>query len=161
MTKLEEMWAALAAYQPQADAAGHGKSWARMCSERTYAAAFYAADSAAAADAAVAAFYAADAAVAANGAFYAAYWAQKAIDRIKEITTPPAAQHTEPVCCVADIDRLQRQMFLDLGYSLSDPLYATPPAQPKQERNFCARCGKRTADLTVIHTCTPPQDKNT
>jgi hypothetical protein len=28
------------------------------------------------------------------------------------------------------------------------------------ERNFCSRCGKRTADLTVIHTCTPPQEKN-
>jgi len=27
-----------------------------------------------------------------------------------------------------------------------------------QERNFCSRCGKRTADLTVIHTCTPPQE---
>ncbi len=27
MTKLDEMWAALAAYQPQADAAGHGESW--------------------------------------------------------------------------------------------------------------------------------------
>ena len=25
------------------------------------------------------------------------------------------------------------------------------------ERNFCPRCGKRTADLTTIHTCTPPQ----
>jgi hypothetical protein len=33
-------------------------------------------------------------------------------------------------------------------------------AQPAQERNFCPRCGKRTADLTVIHTCTPPQEKN-
>jgi hypothetical protein len=31
--------------------------------------------------------------------------------------------------------------------------------QPAQERNFCSRCGKRTADLTTIHTCTPPQDK--
>jgi len=41
-----------------------------------------------------------------------------------------AAQRTEPVGCVADIDRLRRQMFLDLGYSLSDPLYTTPPAQP-------------------------------
>ena len=35
-------------------------------------------------------------------------------------------------------------------------------AQPAQESvarewNFCERCGKRTADLTVIHTCTPPQ----
>jgi len=26
------------------------------------------------------------------------------------------------------------------------------------ERNFCQRCGKRTADLTTIHTCTPPQE---
>ena len=27
-----------------------------------------------------------------------------------------------------------------------------------REWNFCERCGKRTADLTVIHTCTPPQE---
>lgn len=26
------------------------------------------------------------------------------------------------------------------------------------EHNFCPRCGKRTADLTTIHTCTPPQE---
>jgi chromosome segregation ATPase len=34
------------------------------------------------------------------------------------------------------------------------------PAQPAQrtEQNFCSRCGKRTKDLTHIHTCTPPQD---
>ena len=38
------------------------------------------------------------------------------------------------------------------------PLYTiTHPPQP-EERNFCPRCGKRTADLTVIHTCTPPQE---
>jgi hypothetical protein len=30
----------------------------------------------------------------------------------------------------------------------------------KREWNFCERCGKRTKDLTVIHTCTPPQEKN-
>jgi len=30
-----------------------------------------------------------------------------------------------------------------------------------REWNFCERCGKRTADLTVIHTCTPPQEKST
>lgn len=36
------------------------------------------------------------------------------------------------------------------------PLYTTPPQL--KERNFCPRCGKRTADLTVIHTCTPPQE---
>jgi hypothetical protein len=34
------------------------------------------------------------------------------------------------------------------------PLYTAPP-QP-EDRNFCSRCGKRTADLTTIHTCTPP-----
>jgi hypothetical protein len=28
-----------------------------------------------------------------------------------------------------------------------------------RERNFCERCGKRTADLTTIHTCTPPQEQ--
>jgi len=33
----------------------------------------------------------------------------------------------------------------------------TPP-MPEQERNFCPRCGKRTADLTTIHTCTPPRN---
>jgi len=26
----------------------------------------------------------------------------------------------------------------------------------EQERNFCPRCGKRTKDMTHIHTCTPP-----
>tara|TARA_R110000868_G_scaffold240915_2_gene495502 strand:+ start:1565 stop:1792 length:228 start_codon:yes stop_codon:yes gene_type:complete len=30
-------------------------------------------------------------------------------------------------------------------------------AQP-EERNFCQRCGKRTVDLSTIHTCTPPQE---
>jgi hypothetical protein len=34
------MWAALAEYQPQADADGHGESWARMCAARTQVAAF-------------------------------------------------------------------------------------------------------------------------
>jgi hypothetical protein len=43
MTKLEEMWAALAKYQPYADADGNGKSWAEMCELRTAEAAFFAA----------------------------------------------------------------------------------------------------------------------
>jgi hypothetical protein len=29
-----------------------------------------------------------------------------------------------------------------------------------REWNFCERCGKRTRDLTTIHTCTPPREKN-
>ncbi len=28
--------------------------------------------------------------------------------------------------------------------------------QQRTEQNFCPRCGKRTKDLTTIHTCTPP-----
>jgi hypothetical protein len=32
------------------------------------------------------------------------------------------------------------------------------PAPQRTEQNFCPRCGKRTND---IHTCTPPQEKNT
>ena len=27
----------------------------------------------------------------------------------------------------------------------------------RQAQNFCSRCGKRTPDLTTIHTCTPPR----
>jgi len=32
-------------------------------------------------------------------------------------------------------------------------------AQPEQERYFCQRCGKP-VNLTTIHTCTPPREKN-
>ena len=41
-----------------------------------------------------------------------------------------------------------------LGMPVNVPV--TPPQ--RTEQNFCSRCGKRTADLTTIHTCTPPQD---
>jgi len=27
-----------------------------------------------------------------------------------------------------------------------------------REWNYCERCGKRTKDMTTIHTCTPPQE---
>jgi len=36
------------------------------------------------------------------------------------------------------------------------PLYTTAPQ--RTEQNFCSRCGKRTKDLTHIHTCTPPRE---
>ena len=96
MTKLEEMWAALLAYLPQATANGHGESWRKMCSEKTFSAAYEAADAAdaaydaaflaarrAAADAAIAAYAAADAAVYADGP-RADRYAQIAIDRINK-----------------------------------------------------------------------------
>jgi len=53
---------------------------------------------------------------------------------------------------------INRAMVLPIGMAL----YAAPPAQESvaREWNFCERCGKRTADLTTIHTCTPPQEKS-
>ena len=43
-------------------------------------------------------------------------------------------------------------------YTKYDELYKAQLAQPEQEpHNFCPRCGKRTPDLTTIHTCTPPK----
>jgi hypothetical protein len=55
-------------------------------------------------------------------------------------------------------DAKQIGEMLDFAASAANKFYTAPPQL--EERNFCSRCGKRTADLTVIHTCTPPQ-KNT
>jgi hypothetical protein len=38
------------------------------------------------------------------------------------------------------------------------PLYTTPPAAQRTERNFCERCGKRLSKGFHIHTCTPPEN---
>jgi hypothetical protein len=78
--KQAEMWAAFEAYQPQADADGHGESWRVMRRERTR-------------DAALAAYCAAPAGSAAEeaarAAWAAAAWAdnraQEAIDAIKGV----------------------------------------------------------------------------
>jgi hypothetical protein len=43
-----------------------------------------------------------------------------------------------------------------IGKEKWTPLFSNP--SQRTEQNFCSRCGKRTADLTTIHTCTPPQD---
>ena len=87
MNKLDEMWTALAAYQPKADAAGHGESWAKMCSEKTVKAADDAALAAAALAAALAAAASAaayDYASAIRAMTIAADYAQRAIDHITE-----------------------------------------------------------------------------
>jgi hypothetical protein len=39
---------------------------------------------------------------------------------------------------------------------LGQEIEQEPPQ--RTEQNFCSRCGKRTKDLTHIHTCTPPQE---
>ena len=97
MTKLDEMWAALAAYQPQADDLGHGDSWAAMCQEKTtdatrdaysYAASYVAAADAAAdaSEAVYAATWASSyAAYATSSADNAEKLSQRAIDRISKV----------------------------------------------------------------------------
>ena len=60
--------------------------------------------------------------------------------------------------------RIVREMNIAPFVIRSDKALAQPESDPwreavaqPEERNFCSRCGKRTADLTSIHTCTPPQ----
>jgi hypothetical protein len=62
----------------------------------------------------------------------------------------------EPVVGIAAI----RTWFKDgrvVTQTLCNSWVDTTPPQ-LEERNFCPRCGKRTKE---IHTCTPPQEKNT
>jgi len=95
---------------------------------------------------------------------YRAEWAVEQ-DREKAITAIKAAlaqPEQEPVAWVTKrnviVDGLwEEEITFSEFDDGGDPVYYTPP-QP-EERNFCPRCGKRTADLTVIHTCTPPQRK--
>jgi hypothetical protein len=48
------------------------------------------------------------------------------------------------------------QAHTEKPFENATALYAHPPQ--RTEQNFCPRCGKRTK---YIHTCTPPQGKNT
>jgi len=87
----------LAAYQPQADVAGHGESWARMCNERTADAADAAYDAAFHANAVTASDAASDACAAVVWAArfrndVSSLYAEAAIKKIKRVTTPLAAQ---------------------------------------------------------------------
>ena len=46
----------------------------------------------------------------------------------------------------------------NLRSAIKDTLKQSSTQPQRTEQNFCSRCGKRTTDLTTIHTCTPPQD---
>jgi hypothetical protein len=60
------------------------------------------------------------------------------------------ALYKTPLPCPT-CEALARTVMLD------QTSHDTYPPQ-RTEQNFCSRCGKRTKDLTHIHTCTPPQD---
>ena len=77
----------------------------------------------------------------------------------------PAQEPVAWPCHIIEADFSERTITLGMecgDYKVSSGthwLSTTPPAaQPEQERNFCPRCGKRTPDLTTIHTCTPPRE---
>ena len=78
--------------------------------------------------------------------------------RVHSDTTPPQPAQQEPVAylCENAVGHKYFRWKKPSSTYKPIPLYTTPP-QP-EERNFCPRCGKRTADLIVIHTCTPPQE---
>jgi hypothetical protein len=81
--------------------------------------------------------------------------AAKAIAELK--SQEPIAWVAEDVCEGQYIDGRPRKIWWECEKGVGTAFYAHPP-QRTEERNFCPRCGKRTADLTVIHTCTPPQN---
>ena len=59
---------------------------------------------------------------------------------------------------------IERLATTCLGLDAVDPLrllvgdvvLALRQTPQRTEQNFCPRCGKRTKDMTHIHTCTPP-----
>jgi hypothetical protein len=59
---------------------------------------------------------------------------------------------------IVSSDWVITKKYKEAGRRVEQLAYYTTPPQ-LEERNFCPRCGKRTADLTVIHTCTPPQER--
>ena len=67
------------------------------------------------------------------------------------------AQTQEPVAKLKTSNMLLRCHRCGCSDKLNIQIEYTAPPQ-RTEQNFCPRCGKRTADLTTIHTCTPPQD---
>jgi hypothetical protein len=64
----------------------------------------------------------------------------------------------EPVAWISPSGALYRTRYHAVANAeqLLTPLFTHPPQHTEQ--NFCPRCGKRSKD---IHTCTPPQEKNT
>ena len=83
-------------------------------------------------------------------------FARDVIKSIKRTLAQPAQQEPVAYLCENAVGHKYFRWKKPSSTYKPIPLYTTPP-QP-EERNFCPRCGKRTADLTVIHTCTPPQE---
>ena len=99
---------------------------------------------------------------------------EEAITAIKEALAQPeqepVAWVSEDVCDGQFINGRPRKIWWECSKGVGTAFYTTPPLPVQEpvaweqfyehlvERNFCQRCGKRTADLTTIHTCTPPRE---
>jgi|LakMenE01Jun11ns_1017448.scaffolds.fasta_scaffold9597798_2 hypothetical protein len=70
---------------------------------------------------------------------------EKAIAALKErLAQPEPIQSLQCFHCQVTIETLNDKVMQLMAQ--------------RAEQNFCSRCGKRTKDLTHIHTCTPPKD---
>jgi len=72
---------------------------------------------------------------------------------IIQAVTDPENQPSQYGTVTLDYHLAKLKEWEDRFEKLSDRALAWP-----EERNFCQRCGKSTADLTTIHTCTPPRE---
>jgi hypothetical protein len=72
---------------------------------------------------------------------------------IIQAVTDPENQPSQYGTVTLDYHLAKLKEWEDRFERMSDLALAQP-----EERNFCPRCGKRTADLATIHTCTPPQE---
>jgi hypothetical protein len=83
---------------------------------------------------------------------------QEALAQTQE---PVAYDKTEMNCFVQNLyDKKMKEgkhgHYETMFHVVHQAIKRVPPQ--RTEQNFCSRCGKRTADLTTIHTCTPPHD---
>ena len=101
-------------------------------------------------------------------------WYDNRITAIKEALAQPVQEPvawvSEDVCNGQFINGRPRKIWWECSKGVGTAFYTTPPLPVQEpvaweqfyehlvERNFCQRCGKRTADLTTIHTCTPPRE---
>jgi ssDNA-binding Zn-finger/Zn-ribbon topoisomerase 1 len=89
---------------------------------------------------------------------------EKAITALKERLAQPEQEPVAvygycPECGAKGVQRERRPNGNDKcakGHTYPSSKATTAPQSAEQ--NFCSRCGKRTADLTHIHTCTPPRE---
>ena len=79
-----------------------------------------------------------------------AYWTEKEILIIEKLIDSLAQPEQEPVVFNTLASLKHKKTVGPIERAM---LNTTPP----EHRNFCSRCGKRTPDLTTIHTCTPPR----